>query len=251
MVSAPSHDLQPRSIVTCSMIRSKQELTWYLEADRIALGSPSGIIQWVTNDIWRFQRTLRRVEYELNVGRNPLRTLVARLLLRRRGTRLGFTIPPNVFGPGLSIAHHGTIVVNGGARVGANCRLHVCVSIGTQAGASDAAPTIGDNCYIGPGAKLFGPITIGPNVAIGANAVVATGFPEGGVTLGGVPARIISHSGSAGLLIRGSEHNSAESDRGARVRDAVGAVTNVRHVPIRFLKSSRSSPRTRERFPRR
>jgi serine O-acetyltransferase len=185
-----------------STIQSKEDLTRYLEADRVALGSPAGIVQWATNDIWRFQRTLRRLEYSVNVGGNPLRTLGARLLLRRQSRRLGFSIGPNVFGPGLSIAHYGTIVVNNGARVGANCRLHVGVNIGTQAGKSDAAPTIGANCYIGPGAKVFGPITIGPNTAIGANAVVAKDFPEGGFTLGGVPAEVISQGGADGLLIQ-------------------------------------------------
>jgi len=184
------------------MIQSKDDLARYLEADRVALGSPAGFVRWATNDIWRFQRTLRRLEYELNVGRNPLRSLVLRFLLRRQGRRLGFSIPPNVFGPGLSIAHYGTIVVNGGARVGANCRLHVGVNIGTVAGESDAAPTIGDNCYIGPGAKVFGTITIGLYVAIGANAVVASDFPEGDVTLGGVPAKVISQKGSKGFLIQ-------------------------------------------------
>jgi serine O-acetyltransferase len=116
---------------------------------------------------------------------------------------LGFSIPINVFGPGLSIAHRGTIVVNHGARVGANCRLHVCVNIGTEAGKSNGAPEIGDNCYIGPGAKLFGPIRLGDNLAIGANAVVNASFPEGNMTIGGVPAKKISDKGSDGLLIVG------------------------------------------------
>jgi serine O-acetyltransferase len=62
---------------------------------------------------------------------------------------------------------------------------------------------IGDNCYIGPGAKIFGAIEIGPDVAIGANAVVNKSFPGGGVTLGGIPARVISQSGSGGLHVKG------------------------------------------------
>jgi serine O-acetyltransferase len=110
---------------------------------------------------------------------------------------------PNTFGPGLSIAHRGNIVVNGGARIGANCRIHVGVNIGTEAGKADAAPTIGDNCYIGPGAKIFGPIMIGPNTVIGANAVVNKSYPEGNQTLGGIPAQAISNKSSKGLLIEG------------------------------------------------
>jgi serine O-acetyltransferase len=117
--------------------------------------------------------------------------------------RLGFSIPINVFGPGLSIAHRGTIVVNAGTRIGANCRLHVCVNIGAGAGSGGKAPTLGDNCYIAPGAKIFGDVVIGPNTAIGANAVVNKSFPQGGVTIGGVPAKVISNKSSQGLMTLG------------------------------------------------
>jgi serine O-acetyltransferase len=103
----------------------------------------------------------------------------------------------------LSIAHYGSIIVNGGARIGANCRIHVGVNIGTEAGKSLTAPRIGDNCYIGPGAKVFGDIIIGPNTVIGSNAVVNQSFVEGGITIAGVPARVVSEKSSNGLLIRG------------------------------------------------
>jgi len=68
----------------------------------------------------------------------------------------GFEIPLNVFGKGLSIAHKGTIVVNGAARIGENCRIHTCVNIGTLPGTSNVAPIIGNDVYIGPGAKIWG-----------------------------------------------------------------------------------------------
>jgi serine O-acetyltransferase len=55
----------------------------------------------------------------------------------------------------------------------------------------NGAPRLGNNVYVGPGSKLFGNITIGNNVAIGANAVVNTDVPDN-VTVGGVPAKIIS-----------------------------------------------------------
>jgi serine O-acetyltransferase len=66
--------------------------------------------------------------------------------------------------------------------------------------ANDGAPMIGDNVYIGPGAKIFGAITIGDGVAIGANAVVHRDVSPG-VTVGGVPARVISEKGSQGLVV--------------------------------------------------
>ena len=77
------------------------------------------------------------------------------------------------------------------------------MNIGTEAGKSDAAPMIGDNCYIGPGAKIFGPIEIGSGSVIGANAVVNKSFPEGNQTLGGIPAKVISTKSSEGLLAKG------------------------------------------------
>ena len=49
--------------------------------------------------------------------------------------------------------------------------------------------------YIGPGAKLYGKITIGNNVAIGANAVVNKSFGSN-ITIAGIPAKIISNNGA-------------------------------------------------------
>lgn len=74
------------------------------------------------------------------------------------GLLCGFSIGLNCFGKGLSISHIGTIVVNHEARNGENYRLHVCVNIGT------GSPQIGDNVYIGPGAKLFGKIYIADGI---------------------------------------------------------------------------------------
>jgi serine O-acetyltransferase len=168
------------------MMRSRDDLKRYLEADRVALGAPAGPQQRLMNDLWRFQRTLRWLEYRINTRQNRALTSVTRLRWRHQSRRLGFTIPPNVFGPGLSIPHFGTIVVNEQARVGANCRLHVGVTLG---GSAEGAPTLGDNCYLGPGAKVFGPVVLGDNTKVGANAVVTKSFPEGRVTLAGVPAQ--------------------------------------------------------------
>jgi serine O-acetyltransferase len=89
--------------------------------------------------------------------------------------------------------------VNGNSKIGENCRIHVGVNIGTEAGYGDRAPTIGNNCYIAPGAKIFGKIVIGDNNVIGANAVVNKSFEQSGVSIAGVPAKIISYKGKNGL----------------------------------------------------
>lgn len=186
------------------MIMSKADYRRYLEADRAALNVTGSLRDWLLNDIWGYQRALRRVEYRMNTRRNPLAVIHARWVLRKRGRRMGFSISPNVFGPGLSIAHHGTIAVNGGARVGANCRIHPNTSIGTARGHHDAAPTIGDNAYIAPGARIFGPITLGNDVTVGANAVVHRSWEGDGVTLVGVPARPVA-SREESLLVGDDE----------------------------------------------
>jgi serine O-acetyltransferase len=185
------------------MIQSHADYKAYLDADRVSLGKNHTWRDRVLDEIWLFQRRLRRVEYLTNCRKSRLRRLVAVYQYRQLGIRLGFSIPINVFGPGLALLHYGTIVINAQTRVGANCRVHAGVNIGAQLGPGGGVPRIGDNCYLGPGAKLFGAIVIGDNTVIGANAVVNKSFPNGNVTLGGVPARIISEKSTAGLFVLG------------------------------------------------
>ncbi|KAF5049178.1 hypothetical protein DSECCO2_442470 [anaerobic digester metagenome] len=189
-------------------IGSREEYEFYLEADRLSLELIRRRPRLFGDEIWKFQRLLRTLEYTLNCRRSalwrPYRTLLS-IRFHRMSVRLGFTIPPNVFGPGLAIAHRGTIVVNSCARVGANCRLHVCVNIGSTAGTDEEAPEIGENVYIGPGAILFGPIRIADGVAIGANSVVTSSFTDPSITIAGAPARRINDRGTEGLLVRGTE----------------------------------------------
>ena len=89
---------------------------------------------------------------------------------------------------GLSIAHVGPIVVHGKSKIGKNLRLHVGVNIGANGG---EPPVLGDNIYIGPGAKIFGDIKIASGCRIGANAVVCKNCEEENCKLVGVPAKII------------------------------------------------------------
>ncbi|MCW2811127.1 MAG: cysE1 [Friedmanniella sp.] len=145
-----------------------------------------------------YQRVLRRAEF-LSAQAGPLARL-AYLLTRYRLARLavqtGISIPPGVFGRGLSVAHTGNIVVNDQARVGRFCRLHSGTNIGVHHG---AAPRLGDRVYVAPGAVLFGGITVGDDVLVGANSVVRSDVPPG-VTVGGAPAQVIAHRGSASSM---------------------------------------------------
>lgn len=182
------------------MIQSYEDYQAYLKADREALGVSNSFRRAFFDEIWQFQRLMRTLEYLTNCNKNALYRRLVKFRYERLGRRLGFTMSINLFGPGLAIAHPGTLVVSEHARIGANCRIHVCVNIGVKAGTTDQAPIIGDNCYIGPGVKIYGPITIGSNTAIAANAAVGKSFPEGNCTIGGVPAKIISQQSSAGIV---------------------------------------------------
>jgi serine O-acetyltransferase len=155
------------------MIESREDLAFYLRADLVANGHDRFRAHFrVTQRIAYFQRLLRLTEFYENCSRTVLGRAwgqFLRLRLYRVGEGLGFTIPRNVFGPGLSIAHKGTIVVNKDVRVGKNCRIHQCVTIG---GDDAQAPVIGDRVMISAGACILQDATVGDLAVIGANSVV-------------------------------------------------------------------------------
>ena len=187
------------------MINSKQDYKLYVTAD-LAAHYQTQYRWWFkfSQPLIHFQMVLRKTEYYDNCRKDILGRIylfILKVKLMRLSTKLGFTIPRHVFGPGLSIAHWGSIVVHSDVKVGNNCRIHSAVNIGVFNG---ACPTIGNNVYIAPGAKLFGGITIGDNVIVGANAVVNKDVPSN-FTVGGIPARIISHKDSSELVVKAFE----------------------------------------------
>ena len=187
------------------MIQNHKDYKRYLNSDAHALFSKKpSIIEKLKNPIWKYQRLLRKCEYFRNTNRFvPLYLnilyLYNKFRLSKWGYKLGFSISENVFDEGLSIAHYGTIIVNPSVKVGKNCRIHAGVNIG--ASVDGKSPMIGDNVYIRPGAKIFGGIILGNNIAVGANAVVNKSFPLGNCTIGGIPAHIISEKDSRLLAV--------------------------------------------------
>ena len=177
------------------MIDSKKAFAYYLKQDQLALGRRDDRRPRAFGDeIWKFEILLRKVEYDMNCRFGLFGKLIGKyhkFLFHLLSVRLGFTIPPNVFGPGLSVPHYGTIVVHGNVRAGKNCRLQEGVTIGATGGSHEAA-VIGDNCYFGSGAKVIGAVHIADDVAVGANAVVTKDIAEAGTTWAGAPARKIS-----------------------------------------------------------
>ena len=91
------------------------------------------------------------------------------------------------FGKGFVVLHSVGIVVNSKVHGGDDIIFESGVVIGEE---KRHCPQLGNNIFIGSGAKLFGNITIGNNVIIGANAVVNKDVPDN-VTVAGVPAKIV------------------------------------------------------------
>lgn len=81
------------------------------------------------------------------------------------------------------------VVLHSKTKIGKNCTIGQCCTIGGRTG-HGGPPIIGDNVYIGPGARLLGGFRVGNNVVIGANAVVISDVPDNCV-VAGVPAKII------------------------------------------------------------
>lgn len=193
------------------MIRSKKELNYYLQCDKVALNITRKRPHLVGDYVWKFQIALRKSEYYsqfANGWRGGVKKLIYLLnyyRYKKLSIKLGFDIPLNVIGPGLAIVHPGTIVISTGAIIGKNCRIHEGVTIGANGGSSRAA-FIGDNVFIGSGAKIIGEVKISSDVQIAANAVVVKDvISDRGCTVGGVPAKIISLNNSHNNLIKATE----------------------------------------------
>ncbi len=125
--------------------------------------------------------------------------------LWRRGARLpgrlcsaltawltGVDIHPGaVLGPGLFIDHATGVVIGETAEIGTDVTIYHGVTLGGNSLAHDKRhPTVGDRVTIGAGAKILGPITIGHDSRIGANAVVVQPVPPDSVVVG-VPGQVI------------------------------------------------------------
>lgn len=97
------------------------------------------------------------------------------------------------------------VVVHANAIIGEGCVLGQSITIGASEGfvspEANGCPTIGDNCYIGAGAKILGNIKIGDSCQIGAGAIVLKDIPEHSVVVG-TPARVVGQTEAGFLAIR-------------------------------------------------
>lgn len=139
--------------------------------------------------LYRIRRTLRAINIPVV---NILVKIVNFILFKFTEAFLGVTIRAQTeIGPGLYIGHTGIVRIHPKVRAGRNLCIGQGVTIGQRGpGYNDDAPVLGNNVFIGTGAKVLGAIIIGNNVKIGANAVVLKDVPDN-ATVVGVPARVV------------------------------------------------------------
>jgi len=111
--------------------------------------------------------------------------------------------------PGVVIDHGIGVVIGATASVKSGTVIYHGVTLGAKHICSGKRhPDVGRNVFIGAGAKILGPIKVGDNAVIGANAVVLRDVPEDSLAVG-IPARILRRDDSAEP---GRQHTDGEVD---------------------------------------
>lgn len=122
--------------------------------------------------------------------RSPVTLIVATIYRLIAEVVGGFEMPTSVVaGRSLRIHHGFGLVVNGGARIGANVVLRQGVCIGSKV-SGGAAPEICDDVDFGVNAIVLGDIRVGVGARIGAGSVVLQSVPDGYSAVGN-PARLL------------------------------------------------------------
>ena len=117
--------------------------------------------------------------------------LVPQVMYRTIFLLSGAVVPMSVeIGEGTQLAYGGNgVVLHHRVRIGRNVLIAPQVTLGGRNGLEDV-PVVEDDCYLGCGAKILGPIRIGRGAQIGANAVVLHDVPAAAIAAG-VPARVL------------------------------------------------------------
>jgi serine O-acetyltransferase len=137
----------------------------------------------------------RAVYYHRLAHGNATGALLGRLAAIIWKPVVGLDLSGTPIGPGLFISH-GQATILSAERIGANLQVHQGVTVGWDY-RGERRPVIGDDVFIGAGAKVLGAITVGDGARIGANAVVVCDVPAGATAVG-IPARIVPAAPAAG-----------------------------------------------------
>lgn len=171
---------------------NKKELEMRLSKDLLRFeGKEPGLKDRILKNevwyIWKYIKHMRMVEYyQTQKGVMKLLFYWHMFKLKRLQFKLHFAIYPNTLEGGFRIYHVGGYVhVGPNVRIGRNCTMVSGVVFGNKTEEEDDRPVyVGDNCYFGIGAKILGPVRIGNNVTVGANAVVTKDVPDNTIVVG-------------------------------------------------------------------
>jgi len=199
------------------------------------------LIEIIKKDLYRYDGASSPKEllkaYITEVGANYMvwfritqrfPNILTKMILRRKMIKYGIEIYHTTeIGEGFYIGHFGGIVVNPLVKIGKNCNISHEVTLGLGITEDNrGVPTIGDSVFMGQGAKIFGDIDIGNNVAIGANSIVTKSFGDN-ITIAGVPAKIVSDRGSFDYINYTQDEllESSEKKFSDRIKEKEGAIT--------------------------
>lgn len=149
-----------------------------------------------------------------------------RLVSQYARLRTGIEIHPGAqVGRRVFIDHGMGVVIGETAVIGDDVLLFHGVTLGgTTMSPGKRHPTVGDRVVIGAGAKVLGPVRVGNDARIGANAVVVKDVPEGATAVG-IPAVIREHpkdteAGTAASSVdAGDSHKHQHSDDAPRLEN--------------------------------
>ena len=132
----------------------------------------------------KFLSAMRKLSYYKHKG-NPL-WMYYHFKYQRLSVKLGYSIGADVFGYGLVLPHHGTIVVGPRNTIGNYAVMHVCTLI------TSTDHHIGDNLFVSTGAKITTGKQLGSNMTVAANSVITKSFTTDNALLAGMPAIVKS-----------------------------------------------------------
>jgi serine O-acetyltransferase len=156
-----------------------------------------------TEAIWAIAvyRWGRHLHYDANALTRALFRLPHYYLTKLVGMMTGIHLfHETTIGPGFYIGHYGGIWISPLATFGANCNVGPNVVVGVAGKGKSKGPVFGDRVWIGPGAVITGEVRIGSGAVIAANSLVTSNVPENAVVIG-VPARVLSYTGSKNLVV--------------------------------------------------
>lgn len=187
--------------------RSWSEFKEYLYADAFRYLGDYGVIRpvawlkyYLRHPNYRYVVWMRLAQFVYGRKWLILANIYIYIRLQQLRNKTGIQISPATkIGKGFYIGHWGSIVINA-REIGENVNIIQTCTIGVAyRGDRGGTPIIGNNVYIGSGARIFGGIRVGNNVAIGVNSVVTRDVEDNSVIVG-APAKVISNKGSEGYI---------------------------------------------------